>query len=513
MAPNLSHWHVQPNSGLKGNFTPEFVGSSPAVIPFQKLSWTEEFLQHMRALSTAAEFADPDIAATDTVDNIIILASHPGDRLWRIFRPDPQDLRRPLFLDLHVTTQMTLSDIQTRIQHTWPDLIGGAPNWELIEVAHATYLSLQVHDESEVFLIKAEADYHVDGEWVVLVETQQWLITDAWLAPLLHPMIIHRTWHPNDLVSAVGWAEECERVLCPITANGMVRRPYDTLNVGHGAYLVVHCAQEATQIMEVTGDLTTFEGQYMAILPLPVLQELPDEPSHAIMGHMGPLLGYTWQKVRSNVKYFQRALTDAYRYLFWHSGLRYVRRSPIALFYPSAQPGIQVTFFRLAVEFPLNIPVIYSTLIEYELVPEDDWTFIFMSHHIADLWLPQDAQYFGVVGEEDRQFPLALNLALFEIHRALPYGRFENLPEHRAVMGMEETSWFGIIHLLDLLEECMGNLECAIQLEGQYVLPSQADVYLFEGATVRIWIGSHFDPETNSPDTDDDSDDIAMDQC
>ena len=172
-----------------------------------------------------------------------------------------------------------------------------------------------------------------------------------------------------------------------------------------------------------------------------------------------------------------------------------------------------MTFFRLAVEFPLNIPVIYSTLIEYELVPEDDWTFIFMSHHIADLWLPQDAQYFGVVGEEDRQFPLALNLALFEIHRALPYGRFENLPEHRAVMGMEETSWFGIIHLLDLLEECMGNLECAIQLEGQYVLPSQADVYLFEGATVRIWIGSHFDPETNSPDTDDDSDDIAMDQC
>ena len=70
VAPNLSHWHVQPNSGLKGNFTPEFVGSSPAVIPFQKLSWTEEFLQHMRALSTAAEFADPDIAATDTVDKI-----------------------------------------------------------------------------------------------------------------------------------------------------------------------------------------------------------------------------------------------------------------------------------------------------------------------------------------------------------------------------------------------------------------------------------------------------------
>ena len=320
-----------------------------------------------------------------------------------------------------------MSDIQLRIQQNRPDLIGGVTNWELIEVAHAAYLSLQVHDESEVFLIKADADYNIDGELVVLVETQQWLITDAWLAPLLHPMVIHRTWHPNDVVSAVGWEEECERVLCPITANGIVRRPDETLNVGHGAYLVVHCAQEATQISAVTGDLITFEGQYMAVLPFPALPELPAEPSHAVMNHMGPLLGYTWQKVRSNVKYFQRALTDAYRYLFLHSGLRYIRRSPIALFHSSAPPGLPVTFFRLAVEFPLNVPVVYSTLIEYELVPEDDWSFIFMSHHIADLWLPQDAQYFGVVGEADRQLPLALNFATLRDSSCLAIWTFREL--------------------------------------------------------------------------------------
>ena len=124
--------------------------------------------------------------------------------------------------------------------------------------------------------------------------------------------------------------------LCPATGNGIIRRPYETLNVGHGAYLVLHCAQEATQISAVTGDLTVFEGQYMAILPLPVLPELPEEPSRAVMNHMGPLLGYTWQKV-------QKQLTDAYRYLLWHSGLRYVRRSPIALFHPSSPPGVPVT--------------------------------------------------------------------------------------------------------------------------------------------------------------------------
>ena len=171
-----------------------------------------------------------------------------------------------------------------------------------------------------------------------------------------------------------------------------------------------------------------------------------------------------------------------------------------------------MTFFRLAVGLPLNVPVVYSTLIEYELVPEDDWSFIFMSHHIADLWLPQDSQYCGVVEEADRQLPLALNFALFEIHRATPYGRFQNLPEHRAVMGMEDTSWFGIIHLMDLLDVCIGNQECIVQLEGRFILPAHSDVYLFQGATVRIWIGCHFDPETNSPGTGSDSDESAEDQ-
>jgi hypothetical protein len=65
----------------------------PETVPVMKLSWTEEFLQQMRAIATAAEFADPGIEEMDTVDNIAILTNHPGDRhctglIWSVVFQD-----------------------------------------------------------------------------------------------------------------------------------------------------------------------------------------------------------------------------------------------------------------------------------------------------------------------------------------------------------------------------------------------------------------------------------------
>jgi len=36
----------------------------------------------------------------------------------------------------------------------------------------------------------------------------------------------------------------------------------------------------------------------------------------------------------------------------------------------------------------MNVPEVYSDLMEYELIPERDWALVLMSHHIKDLWLP-----------------------------------------------------------------------------------------------------------------------------
>ena len=482
-----------------GYFLEENEVCLPEIVPVVKFSWTEEFLQQMRAIATAAEFADPGIEEMDTVDNIAILVNHPGDRHWRFYRPDPHGFGRVRSMDLQVTMQMTLSDVQRRIEEHWPDLVGGVPGWELIDASPTVGSSFQVWEEMEIFLIKADVDHRADeGELIVLVETQTWLITDAWIAPDLQPMVIERQWQPHDLVQRVGWTEDCERVLCPVTCNGLVRRPEDHLNVGHGAYLIVHLAPEASRIQTVTANLASTEGHFMTLLPRPDPRDLPADAFRRVMHHMGPLLGLSLPKVQINVQNFQIALTDAYRYLFWHSGLKYIMRPMLALFHASDPPGRTLTFTRFRVDWPLNIPFIFSELMEYELIPERDWTLVFMSHHIGSLWLPQDAQYFGIVGETQRQMPLSLNLVLFEVHFACPDGSFRDVADHRALMAREATTWFEVIHMLDLLDVCLDNQECVIQVEDRFLRPDMEEAYLFDGSVSRIWIGSYTEPSNAS---------------
>ena len=136
--------HTPWQGGSKGYFLEENEVCLPEIVPVVKFSWTEEFLQQMRAIATATEFADPGIEEMDTVDNIAILVNHPGDRHWRFYRPDPHGFGRIRSMDLQVTTQMPLSDVQRRIEEHWPDLVGGLPGWELIDASPTIGSSFQV---------------------------------------------------------------------------------------------------------------------------------------------------------------------------------------------------------------------------------------------------------------------------------------------------------------------------------------------------------------------------------
>ena len=103
-----------------------------------------------------------------------------------------------------------------------------------------------------------------------------------------------------------------------------------------------------------------------------------------------------------------------------------------------------------------------------------------------------------MVGESQRQMPLSLNMVLFEVHFSCPDGSFRDVAEHRALMAREATTWFEVIHMLDLLDVCTDNQECLIQVEDRFLRPDMDEAYLFDGSVVRIWIGSYYDPINES---------------
>ena len=343
---------------------PEAVGFPPKGVPISTFSWTDEFLQAMRAASIAAEFgepSDPEVAEFDLVDNIAVLTNYPGERFWTIYRPNPDDLPRPIRWDLHVTPDMTLADIQRRLSDQWPDLVGGVPDWELILVSPTVGSSTTIRNDAEVFLIKADLDFEEENEdEIVLIESQLWLIADTWMQGELLPYVIRRQMAPRDLIEVLQWTDLCDRTLCPVWANGEPRRPDMNMNVGHGAYIIVYAVQEADRIQEITGDLTNFAGQFHLLLPPVTPEEVPQHFLPALARTMIPLTGISMNKLQTNVERCQITLTEWYRWLFRDTGMKYIRRSPIALFHASDPPGDNVVFMRLAVTFPLNVPVLYA---------------------------------------------------------------------------------------------------------------------------------------------------------
>ena len=56
--------------------------------------------------------------------------------------------------------------------------------------------------------------------------------------------------------------------------------------------------------------------------------------------------------------------------------------------------------------------------------------------------------------------------------------------------------------MLDLLDVCIDNQECVIQVEDRFLRQDMEEAYLFDGSTARVWIGSYFDPSNASEDPD-----------
>eukprot|EP00435_Cladocopium_sp_Y103_P075839 s140_g66.t1 len=459
--------------------------------PWSKWSWTPEFLRYMEALAVSTQTEAVDNAAMDTFDNVMILLDHPGQRSWRIYRPDPFQQVRPIFLDLQVVADVSLAEIQRRIVMHWPDLPNGQLGWTLVEVAPSSSTSLLVPEDFEIFLIRADVDCGPD-ERVVLVETQFWRLADFSMTPHLRPMVIPCGHDPKRFPQLVGWQDLCSRVLCPVWANGDTRRPLERLDIGHGSFVIVSATDDVDRIDSITGDLVNFPEQFRTVIVRADPVEIPADFAQQVAVAMALDDLAEQQAVRWHAITYQLALTDWYRWLYRNSGMRYIRRNPLALFHPTLPPGQPLVFLRFGVTLPLNVPELYADLVDYEMVPQEDWELIFMAHVISDLAVPQDVQYMGIATQTDREPPLNLNLALFELNFADEQGQFLHPPQFRSLMVKETTSWFALIHMVGFLPQCEEIWECVVQSDGRYVLPHEQDVFLYDGSIVRMWLGPYF---------------------
>eukprot|EP00435_Cladocopium_sp_Y103_P066093 s191_g28.t1 len=457
-------------------------------------SWTPEFLRYMNAVATANQFdAQNDDIVEDTMDDyghVMVLTNHPGQRNWRLFRPDPQRTNRPSFLDIHATPDMALAEIQRRVLLCWPDLLGAAA-WELVEISPLLDQSSQLPEDMEAFMLRADLDCQAD-EVVVMIESQTWRIAEGGYSTLLFPMVISNAQDPMLLPGLIGWQDHCSRVLCPVWVNGQTRRPTERIQDGDGSFIIISHAAEVDLISTITGHLTDFPGQFRMVLAHTETAELPVEFYRRVYTTMFPRIGHSFETVGFYVVNFQLALTDWYRWLYCYSGMRNIRRPMVALFHPSQPPGTPTIFMRLAVPQPVNVPSLYADLIDYDFINQEDWELVFMGHMIGDLALPQDVQYMGIAQFSDREQPLQLNLVLFEMHTADVDGAFRNPPTFVTLMVKESSSWFALLHMTGNLERCHVHWECVVQVDGIYALPHQQDVFVYDGSIVRIWMGDYF---------------------
>eukprot|EP00435_Cladocopium_sp_Y103_P024396 s1392_g6.t1 len=340
-----------------------------------QFSWTQEFLRYMNAVATAAQTEiqadEVNIAAQDDYEHVMILTNHPGQRSWRIYRPDPQNTNRPSFLDIQATPDMALAEIQRRVLMQWPDLLM-ATEWELVEVSPTISQTSHLPEDMEAFLVRADVDCDAD-EMVVLIEPQIWRIADASFSSVLCPSVISRTQDPMMVPNLLGWQDHCGRVLCPVWVNGQTRRPTEQIHDGDGTYIIVFHTDEVRLLSSVTAHLTDFPGQFQTVLAHTEMAELPSAFYSRVYARMHPMTGMDFDMVGFHVIQFQLAFTDWYRWLFCYSGMRNIRRETIALFHPTQPPGTPAVFMRLQVGHPLDVPCLYADLIDYDFVTQEDW--------------------------------------------------------------------------------------------------------------------------------------------
>eukprot|EP00438_Fugacium_kawagutii_P033744 Skav209660 [mRNA] locus=scaffold2126:122984:134587:- [translate_table: standard] len=238
------------------------------------------FLRWVRGIAQAGEHPGDDIVPDDGSSSdgqetpldralrqehgdLSCLEGLGGDRLLKIFRPDPQGLGRSRLLRVRALPTTTLQALRRLILLHWPDL-QQPPLWRLFEVHPTVRRSAHSRGGVETFVLAAQLDLR-QQEVVVLLEYQDWDLHAGLYTGYLTPFVWPVTRPARDLFQWTG-SQRCIQRPCAVQINGRVPFSDEDPFFSMGSFVYIMAPRQPAWLHHLMGNWLDATAP---ILPVP----------------------------------------------------------------------------------------------------------------------------------------------------------------------------------------------------------------------------------------------------
>eukprot|EP00435_Cladocopium_sp_Y103_P074477 s200_g49.t1 len=440
----------------------------------EKLSFTDAFLRAVRLWASTAdvlpqqgplhdvrddEQPEDDAEFGLDFDNLEILQDFPGDQNWWIFRPDPTNTGRADSLNMDVTAETTMQEIEQRIIALWPDLQPGRPDWELL-LAHnegMDVLTVPTSEPSFVLRAQNDLDQMLAQQSVILLSMRTWNPpTGHAYSSALRAFVVDTQEVVHEFFNGIDFQGRCDGLPCPIEITGQVLNPWHheyPIRLLDGDYVLVQAVTRQDQVTQITADQTR-RG-------IPELNELPQAFQHRALDAL-QLPGREHDDLLLLASHFQQSLTSWARNIHEFTKMECLYKRQLA------------------------------DMLDSE---EQNWHFVSITE-VGSASLEHMYQYLGIRRADHVSFFEQDALCLIEIHLA---------SEAEGTLRFQDTEFSSrflpmrmfpeeLYALLGLLELCRDS-DCSVKVDGVYVIAGD-DIHVEEGSFLQIYIDDVQEPDT-----------------
>eukprot|EP00435_Cladocopium_sp_Y103_P028919 s1865_g7.t1 len=484
---------------------PGYLHGGSRRLPVQH-SFTDEFLHFLRERTQAQEaanqlaaedLADQDQVLDDAVDvdwnsphDLSVLEGQGGDRLFQFYRPNPNQLQRPLSLRFHALPASSIADIQQALIRTWPDL--GQPDigWRAVEVHETVEYSIQIETDLKVYLLHVSVDTQ-GGLVPVLQEYQTWSLQDKWYDSIIVPVVLPALIRGKTLMHERQEGHACHYKPCFAAKNGQILQVGEEYDLHSADYVIVMALNSVEGIVSAIGYWTDFMGQ--EAIHTDAFPRLTGVTM--ALGTDIPLI-----KGRINARILQVALSTTYRTLYGQYQGHQIARGHILgialadYYIPDEVHAVSMTEFQVGNDHSREFPWVLEGLIRAAML-KDSWsgTFVIPRDQVRQLSLPETLNAIDqVLLVRPMVVPTMLAWVLVEIRVDGPLRGTQAFREQElmAIFTAHRCTREDMLRHMHMQEDCQ-QAECLLSLNDRVVTESNEVHRVPEGSILRIWYVIH----------------------